>query len=209
MAKKSAKKETDRVLTWKEAYNFCAAHVLVERKRATRPELHHVALRLAAGSPSIVILAATSGQTAAFLEMGINWLGSVLPALPAQLEEDRWHFVSKDGTLFDLPHGGTFPRNIRNVIPADLEHRPGYGPHLGYWVFEPIFRSMKAAGFIGGEWYMAPARHKVDGSPSEYGMVPSLFKVHSERVSMFSAWLLAMPTRCEGQKKAGRILEGL
>ena len=86
MAKKTTKKDNFRTMTWKEAYSFCAAHVLVEKKRATRPMLHHVAIRLAAGKPSMVILAATSGQTAAFLEMGIGWLASVLPALPAQLE---------------------------------------------------------------------------------------------------------------------------
>ena len=208
MAKKATKKDTTRTMTWKEAYSFCTAHVLVEKKRATRPELHHVAIRLAAGNPSIVILAATSGQTAAFLEMGIGWLASVLPALPAQLEE-RWQYVDKDGALFTLPHGGTFPSGIRNVIPQDLEHRPGYGPHLGYWVFEPIFRSMKAAGFIGGEWYIAPQRHRADGKPGEYGMGPALFRIRSERISMFSAWLLAMPTRTPGPERAGRILEGL
>lgn len=208
MAKNTPKKETARAMTWKEAYSFCAANVLVEKKRATRPELHHVAIRLAAGDPSIVILAAISGQTAAFLEMGIGWLASVLPALPAQLEE-RWQYVDKDGALFTLPHGGTFPHLIRNVIPADLEHIPGHGPHLGPYVFEPLFRSMKAAGFIGGEWYMAPQRHRADGKPAEYGMGPALFRIRSERVSMFSAWLLAMPTRTPGPERAGRILEGL
>lgn len=211
MAKKPAAVKTTPTMTWKEAYSFCAAHVLVEKKRATRPELHHVAIRLASGNPSMVILAATSGQTAAFLEMGINWLASVLPALPAlpaQLEE-RWQYVDKDGALFTLPHGGTFPPLIRNVIPADLEHIPGHGPHLGFWVFEPIFRSMKAAGFIGGEWYMAPQRHRADGKASEYGMGPALLRIRAERVSMFSAWLLAMPTRTPGPERAGRILEGL
>lgn len=210
MTKKPAAVKTTPTMTWKEAYSFCAAHVLVEKKRATRPELHHVAIRLAAGNPSMVILAATSGQTAAFLEMGINWLASVLPALPAQLEEGRWHFVSKDGTLFDLPHGATFPKNIRNVIPADLEHRPGYGPHLGLHVFEPLAKSMRAAGFIDGGWFMYPERRKnTDGTLGEYGRGPALYKVHTERVSLFSAWLLAMPTRTPGPEKVGRILEGL
>lgn len=208
MAKNTHKKDTTRAMTWKEAYSFCAAHVLVEKKRATRPELHHVAIRLAAGNPSMVILAATSGQTAAFLEMGIGWLASVLPALPAQLEE-RWQYVDKDGTLFSFPHGRAFPSEIRNVIPQDLEHHPGYGPHLGYWVFEPIFRSMKAAGFVDGEWYMVSSATTRTGEPAEYGMGPSLFRIQSERVSMFSACLLAMPTRSKTTKKMGRILEGL
>lgn len=209
MAKKTTKKDTARAMTWKEAYSFCAAHVLVKKKkRATRPELHHVAIRLAAGNPSMVILAATSGQTAAFLEMGIGWLASVLPALPAQLEE-RWQYVDKDGTLFSFPNGGEFPSVIRNVIPQDLEHRPGYGPHLGYWVFEPIFRSMKAAGFVDGEWYMIPQRRSAGGKPGEYGMGPSLFRILSERDSMFSACFLAMPTLSKTTKKMGRILEGL
>ena len=207
MAKKATKKDTTRVMTWKEAYSFCAAHVLVEKKRITRLELHHVAIRLAVGNPSMVILAATSGQTAAFLEMGIEWLASVLPALPAQLEE-RWHYVDKDGALFTLPHGG-FPSCIRNVIPQDLEHIPGHGPHLGPYIFEPLFRSMKAAGFIDGEWYMAPQRHRADGKPAEYGMGPAFFRIRSERISMFSAWLLAMPTRTPGPERAGRILGGL
>lgn len=208
MAKKTTKKDNFRTMTWKEAYSFCAAHVLVEKKRPTRPMLHHVAIRLAAGNPSRVILAATSGQTAAFLEMGIGWLASVLPALPAQLEE-RWQYVDKDGALFTSPHGVDFPSAIRNVIPQDLEHRPGYGPHLGYGVFEPIFRSMKAAGFVDGVWYMAPPRHRADGKPGEYGKGPSLFRIESERLSMFSACILAMPTWCGTPMKAGRILEGL
>lgn len=209
MTKKATKKDNYRTMTWKEAYSFCAAHVLVEKKRdTTRPRLHHVAIRLAAGDPSRVILAATSGQTAAFLEMEIDWLASVLPALPAQLEE-RWQYVDKDGTLFTSPHSGGFPSEIRDIIPQDLEHRPGYGPHLGYWVFEPIFRSMKAAGFVNGEWYMSPQRHHADGKPAEYGMGPSLFRIQAERLSMISACLLVMPTRSETTKKVGRILEGL
>lgn len=204
-----AKKDEFRALTWKEAYSFCAAHVLVEKKRAaTRPRLHHVAIRLAAGDPSRVFLAATSGYTAAFLEMEIGWLDSVLPALPAQLEE-RWQYVDKDGALFTFPHGEGFPSDIRNVIPQDLEHRPGHGPHLGYQVFEPIFRSMKASGFVGGEWYMVHHHICAGGKPGEYGMGPSLFRIQTERRSVLSACLLVMPTRSETTKKAGRILEGL
>lgn len=208
MTKKATKKDTARAMTWKEAYSFCAAHVLVEKKRITRPRLHHVAIRLAAGDPSRVILAATSGQTAAFLEMEIDWLASVLPALPAQLEE-RWQYVDKDGTLFTFPHSGGFPSEIRDVIPQDLEHRPGYGPHLGYRVFEPIFRSMKAAAFLDGEWYMASSATTRTGEPAEYGRGPSLFRIQTERVSMISACLLVMPTRTKTTKKMGHILEGL
>lgn len=208
MAKKATKKDPARVMTWKEAYSFCAAHIQVEKNPAIHPELHHVVIRLAAGNPSKVILAAASRHTAAFLEMGIEWLASVLPALPAQLEE-RWQYVDKDGALFTLPYDRTFPSGIRDIIPQDLEHRPGYGPHLGYRVFEPIFRSMKAAGFVSGEWYMSPPRPCADGKPGEYGRGPGFFRIQSERAFMLSAWILAMPTWSGVEKKAGSILEGI
>lgn len=193
---KAIKQKRELVLTWKEAFGFCVAHI---SRKGTRPSLAHVAVKLSSKEPSVVLMAATDGYSSAFLELGINWMASTLPAIPAQLT-DSWQYIDKDGRIYETRGQAKFPEQIRHIIPEDLEHKPGYGPHLGPLTFENLYKSMKAIKASSGLWYLAPQSWETRAA---------LFKVCLERVGVFSAWLLAMPTRSEDGHKIRRPLEGL